>query len=81
MRLWEGIALAITSSGVAPLLADGGQTAHKFFQTPVPINGEKLCRIDCRGPKADLIRQAELIIWDEALMRALRQSVLHCKIL
>ncbi|XP_057760662.1 uncharacterized protein LOC130981039 [Arachis stenosperma] len=44
------------------------KTAHSMFGIPIELNEDTVCRISKDSPKADLIRSAELIIWDEAPM-------------
>lgn len=62
------IALATASSGVAASILPNGRTAHSRFK--IPINGDE--QLSCNVPKqsdlAKLIKQAALIIWDEASM-------------
>ncbi|XP_016195611.1 uncharacterized protein LOC107636628 [Arachis ipaensis] len=62
------IVINVTSSGIASLLLPGGKTAHSMFNIPIELNEESVCRIRVNSQKADLIRQADLIIWDEAPM-------------
>eukprot|EP00798_Chlamydomonas_sp_ICE-L_P011274 gene11274-18906_t len=62
------IALAVASSGIAALLLEGGSTAHSRFGIPLLILGDSVCSIDAQSAKAQLLRQASLIIWDEAPM-------------
>ncbi|XP_057723779.1 uncharacterized protein LOC130939707 [Arachis stenosperma] len=62
------IAINVSSSGIASLLLPGGKTTHSMFGIPIELNEDTICRIPKDSPKADLIRLAELIIWDEAPM-------------
>ncbi|XP_072054859.1 uncharacterized protein [Arachis hypogaea] len=68
LRSQRKIVINIVSSGVASLLLPGGKTAHSMFCIPLELNEDTICRIPKDSPKADLIRLAELIIWDEAPM-------------
>ena len=62
------IALAVASSGIAATLLDLGRTFHSRFRPPwVPTEGEFLS-IKAQETVADLIRDAQLIFWDEAPM-------------
>ncbi|XP_038075107.1 uncharacterized protein LOC119742920 [Patiria miniata] len=62
------IALAVASSGIAATLLVGGRTAHSRFKIPLEILPNSTCNISPRDSTADLIRLAEIIIWDEAPM-------------
>nr|GEW04155.1 hypothetical protein [Tanacetum cinerariifolium] len=46
----------------------GGRTAHSQFAIPINILEDSMCHIPADSDLADLIRQAKLIIWDEAPM-------------
>lgn len=61
------IVLAVSSSGISALLLPGGRTAHSMFKIPLnAIPGESICNIPKNSMRADLLRRATLIIWDEA---------------
>ncbi|GKC13346.1 ATP-dependent DNA helicase PIF1-like protein, partial [Tanacetum coccineum] len=60
------IVLSVASSGIASLLLPGGRTAHSRFRIPMELDNESCCGIDVVSDLADLIRAADLIIWDEA---------------
>ncbi len=62
------IALAVTSSGIAALLLEGGRTAHSRFKIPIDLHEQSTCMIAPRTNLALLIQQTYLIIWDEAPM-------------
>ena len=70
------IALAAASSGIAATLLPGGETAHSFFKMPIDFNSSDfpVCNISKNSAKAELIRNADLIVWDECTM-ALKKSV------
>ena len=60
------ITLCVASSGIAALLIPGGWTAHSMFKLPIEgLSSESTCNIPKESTRADLIRQAKLIIWDE----------------
>ncbi|OWZ12200.1 LOW QUALITY PROTEIN: Helitron helicase [Phytophthora megakarya] len=67
VRLEGGVAIAVASSGIATLLT-GGRTAHSMFRIPLKPNEHSTCGISKQTQKANLIRQARLIIWNEAPM-------------
>lgn len=62
------IVLNVASSGIASLLLEGGRTAHSRFAIPLTPDEYSLCRIKPKSDLAMLIKEASLIIWDEAPM-------------
>ena len=60
------IVLAVASSGIAATLLDGGQTAHARFKIPLDSDSQSLCDIGKNTDRAELIKQAKLIFWDES---------------
>jgi hypothetical protein len=62
------IALPVAISGVAALLYDGGRTAHSRFGIPIKITAYSTCNITRRSEAGQLLREAKLILWDEASM-------------
>lgn len=61
-------AIAVASSGIAATLLDGGITAHSKFRIPIAIHEDSICNFSLQSPEAIAIKQAEIIIWDEAPM-------------
>ncbi|XP_019257632.1 PREDICTED: ATP-dependent DNA helicase PIF1-like [Nicotiana attenuata] len=68
------IALATATSGVAAAILPGGRTAHSRFDIPLQINDTTMTKMSKQSGAAKLIRQAKLIIWDDAPM-AKRQTI------
>lgn len=66
----EGIIiLCVASTGLACLLLPGGQTAHSMFKIPIDtLNGTSICSIPKESLRADLLRMADAVIYDECLM-------------
>jgi len=62
------IAIAVASSGIAANLLAGGKTAHSTFRIPLKIFHDSTCKIEIDTDLAKMIRQADCIIWDEAVM-------------
>ena len=63
------VALACAWSGVAATLLEGGKTCHSTFGFPVPMPAEDVpCSISAQSGRADVLRAAQLIVWDEAPM-------------
>ncbi|KAF8080430.1 hypothetical protein N665_0945s0006 [Sinapis alba] len=62
------VVLNVASSGIASLLLPGGGTAHSRFG--IPLNPDKFssCTMVHGSDQANLVREASLIIWDEAPM-------------
>jgi hypothetical protein len=69
MRSDGMIVLCVASSGIASLLLPGGRTVHLRCKVPIPIHESSFCNIPKTSQLADLIRQADLVIWDEAPMQ------------
>lgn len=67
-RSKQRVALAVASSGIAALLLEGGTTGHSRFSVPIQCGKDSMCNTSVQSPKAEAIRQAVLIIWDEAPM-------------
>jgi predicted ATPase len=62
------IVICVASSGIAAILLKGGHTVHLRFKIPIPIHEASFCNIPKTSQLADLIQQADLVIWDEAPM-------------
>ncbi|XP_019094615.1 PREDICTED: ATP-dependent DNA helicase PIF1-like [Camelina sativa] len=62
------IVLNVASSGIAALLMEGGRTPHSRFSIAIHVDKYTTCSIDVNSHLAELIREARLIIWDEAPM-------------
>nr|GEY94133.1 hypothetical protein [Tanacetum cinerariifolium] len=68
LRSKGDIVLNVASSGIATLLLEGRRIAHSCFAIPINIVEDSMCHIAADSDLADLIRKANLIIWDEAPM-------------
>jgi len=62
------IVINVASSGIASLLLPGGKTAHSTFCIPLKTNEKCSCNVKQQDLRAQLLREASLIIWDEAPM-------------
>ncbi|XP_075103311.1 ATP-dependent DNA helicase RRM3 isoform X2 [Nicotiana tabacum] len=60
------IALATATSSVAASILLGGWTAHSRFKMSIDIDDNFRCNISKQSSLACLIRDAKLIVWDEA---------------
>lgn len=69
LRSERKIAVAVASSGIAATLLDGGTTAHSRFKIPIIIDERSTCNIAAQSDEAALIRNTDLIFWDEAVMQ------------
>jgi hypothetical protein len=64
-----GIAIAVASSGIAALLLESGSTSHSRFKIPIKdLHKDSACFISVQSSLADLLRAADIIVWDEACM-------------
>jgi len=68
LRGQRKIVLVVASSGIASLLLLGSKTAHSRFKIPIDLHNESTCNITQQMKVAELVRKADLIIWDEAPM-------------
>ena len=62
------IALAVASSGITALLLPKGRTAHSRLKIPIKLHSASTLNLPLQSDNADLIRKAEIILWDEAPM-------------
>lgn len=68
IRYRGDIVLNVASSGIASLLLPGGRTAHSRFGIPINPDEFTFCNITPGSDLANLVKEASLIIWDEAPM-------------
>ncbi|GBG78611.1 hypothetical protein CBR_g27837 [Chara braunii] len=68
IRSRNGIGLAVASSGIAATLFTNGRTFHSRFRAPLKLDNTRPFNIPKQSDLAELIRRADLIVWDEALM-------------
>ena len=68
LRLEGRVCLACATSGIAANQLDGGTTAHTKFKIPIDLTEDTRCDIREGTNHAKLMKDAELIIWDEATM-------------
>jgi len=71
IRTDRKIALAVSSSGIAATLLEGGRTAHSTFKIPLKMSYDdtsSVCNISKQSNTAQLMRDCEFIVWDEASM-------------
>ncbi|GKA77541.1 hypothetical protein Tco_0784002 [Tanacetum coccineum] len=66
IRLTGKVVLSVASSGIASLLLPGGRTSHSRFRIPIDLDKDLCCAIDVTSDLSELIKVAELIIYDEA---------------
>lgn len=66
LRSNGSIVLCVASSGIAALLLPLGRTAHSTFKIPINhLSDTSVCSIPKNSQRADLLRAAKCIIWDE----------------
>lgn len=68
------IVLVVATSGIAASNLPGGRTAHSRFKIPLESEQPTTCNIGKQSAISFLIKEARLIIWDEASL-ARKQSV------
>ncbi|XP_046407444.1 uncharacterized protein LOC124172080 [Ischnura elegans] len=63
------VALAVASSGIAASNMEGGTTAHSMFRLPLDLgDGTGYWNVSNGSQRAQLVREAKIIIFDEAPM-------------
>jgi ATP-dependent DNA helicase PIF1 len=67
VRQDEHVTIRVASSGIAALLLEGGRTSHSIFKIPIALGKDSMCSIHVQSDFAELLWEAKLIIWDEAL--------------
>ncbi|KAH7546258.1 hypothetical protein FEM48_Zijuj01G0181200 [Ziziphus jujuba var. spinosa] len=60
------IALATASSEVAASILPAGRTAHSRFKIPLVMEEHNTCHVSKQSGLAKLMKDASLIVWDEA---------------
>jgi hypothetical protein len=61
------VAIGFASFGIIALLLEGGRTSHSVFKIPIAIGRDSVCSIPMQNDSAQLLQEAKLIVWDEAL--------------
>ena len=56
------------SNGITALLLEGGHTAHSRFSILINPDETTSCKITKGSDLAELLKLADLIVWDEAPM-------------
>ena len=68
-RAERRVAIAVASSGIAALLLEGGRTVHSRFKVPINLLDPGVrANVKAQSNLAALLREAVLILWDEATM-------------
>lgn len=66
LRSQMNLVIAVSLTGMAACLLDGGRTSHSRFLIPLQIDAHSVSRINPDSRAAQLLRECKLIIWDEA---------------
>ena len=61
-------AIAVASSGISACLLEGGRTFHSTFKAPLKPHETSTCNATAHSEQGRIIRDANIIIWDEAPM-------------
>ena len=62
------LALPVATSGLAATLLSGGRTAHSLFGIPLQLSKNSVCSVSAQSKKAQLLKHADIIIYDEVSM-------------
>ncbi|XP_072037279.1 uncharacterized protein [Amphiura filiformis] len=76
LRSQNKIVIPVATSGIAAEMLDVARTAHSAFKIPIPIQQTSTCNIGRNTDIAKLIKDASLIIFDEAPMA--HKQVIEC---
>ena len=68
VRSRDELVLPCAFTGIAATLLEGGITSHSRFKLPIPINETSTCNVRHGTTTANELKQAKVIIWDEASM-------------
>nr|GEZ53531.1 DNA helicase [Tanacetum cinerariifolium] len=68
LRAEGKIVIAVASSGIASLLLPSSRTAHSRFKLPLDLNDSSVCSITKNTQLATLLKETDLIVWDESPM-------------
>ena len=61
--------LCVASTGIAALLLPNGRTSHSQFKIPLDLNESSVSSITKQSALGQLLRDVDLIIWDEVPMQ------------
>ena len=70
LRAQGKLVLCAASTGIAALLLPGGLTAHSTFKLPFGDDATEgsVCGVKAESQRAEVLRRASLIVWDEVVM-------------
>ncbi|OWZ05883.1 Helitron helicase [Phytophthora megakarya] len=68
VHVQKKVPIAVASSGIVATLLTGGHTAHSTVRIRLKLSEFSTCSLPWQSQKAELIRNAKLISWDEAPM-------------
>ncbi len=60
--------LSVAWTGIAATLLIEGRTVHSTFQLPLELSETSTSNMTLNSKKAKILREADLIVWDEAPM-------------
>jgi len=63
------VALCVASSGIAPLLLNGGRTSHSCFKIPLSIYEDSMAGLKHNSYMFPVLQKTKVIIWDEVPMQ------------
>jgi hypothetical protein len=68
LRGKEKVVIPVASTGIAATLLTGGKTYHSQFKLPILLKENSVSNMRANSEDAKLLKEASLIIWDEATM-------------
>nr|GEV39210.1 DNA helicase [Tanacetum cinerariifolium] len=68
LRAEGKIVLAVASSAIVSFLLPSGRTTHSRFKLPLDLNDSFVCSITKNTQLATLLKETDLIVWDESPM-------------
>ena len=60
--------VAAATSGIAAILLYGGRTSHSRFGIPLVLSTSSTSSVGARSSQGAMLRESDVIIWDEAGM-------------
>ena len=75
MRTFIVQVLCVAHTGIAATLLINGCTVHRQFSLPIDLSGTVTCSVPTGSEQEKTLKEADMIIWDEACMSDKRVSV------
>ena len=69
LRSEDHIVFAVASSGFGAILSEGAMIPRSRFKISIDIHNNSMYNISVQSHLAELIRQRNLVFWDEVMMQ------------